>query len=120
MRDCELAFRNDIYGIRCIRISDTILVVDAVGRVFVAVYHWEPWKRRRIRRRNLIKLGANPDEVHMSSRSRMPDGLLAHEPQQHRATGPEQPTVKGARSARTEKYLDQAALQRSCEAYPLV
>ncbi len=42
----------------------------------VRLYHWKQWKRLRTRRRNLIKLGANPDEVHMASRSRK--GLPSH------------------------------------------
>ena len=34
------------------------------------LYHWKPWQRPRARRRNLIKLGINPKEVHHASRSR--------------------------------------------------
>ena len=34
------------------------------------LYHWKPWQRPRARRRNLIKLGINPKEVHRASRSR--------------------------------------------------
>jgi RNA-directed DNA polymerase len=32
--------------------------------------HWKQWQRPRARRRNLIKLGINPKEVHRASRSR--------------------------------------------------
>ena len=31
---------------------------------------WKQWKRPRARRRNLLKLGANPKEVHLATRSR--------------------------------------------------
>ena len=34
------------------------------------LYHWKQWQRPRARRRNLIKLGINPKEVHRASRSR--------------------------------------------------
>jgi RNA-directed DNA polymerase len=61
-----------------------VLELDDWIRRRVRLYYWKQWKRPRTRRRNLIKLGANPSEVHMASRSRK--GLLAHEPQQHRAT----------------------------------
>ena len=36
----------------------------------VRLYHWKQWKQPRTRRRNLIKLGADPDTVHMATRSR--------------------------------------------------
>jgi RNA-directed DNA polymerase len=47
-----------------------VLELDDWIRRRVRLYHWKQWKRPRTRRRNLIKLGANPDEVHMASRSR--------------------------------------------------
>ncbi len=36
----------------------------------VRLYYWKQWKAARTRRRNLIKLGADPGEVKMASRSR--------------------------------------------------
>ncbi len=36
----------------------------------VRVYYWKQWGRPRTRRRNLLKLGANRNTVHMASRSR--------------------------------------------------
>ena len=36
----------------------------------VRLYYWKQWKRPRARRRNLIKLGVNPSEVHKATRSR--------------------------------------------------
>ncbi|NJM55569.1 MAG: group II intron reverse transcriptase/maturase [Verrucomicrobiae bacterium] len=36
----------------------------------VRLYHWKQWKQPRTRRRNLIKLGADPGEVKMATRSR--------------------------------------------------
>jgi RNA-directed DNA polymerase len=36
----------------------------------VRLYYWKQWKRPRARRRNLLKLGVNPSEVHKASRSR--------------------------------------------------
>lgn len=36
----------------------------------VRLYYWKQWKQPRTRRRNLIKLGANPDEVKLATRSR--------------------------------------------------
>ena len=47
-----------------------VLELDEWIRRRVRLYHWKQWKRPGARRRNLIKLGANPDEVHMASRSR--------------------------------------------------
>ena len=31
---------------------------------------WKQWQRSRTRRRTLLKLGANPKEVHLATRSR--------------------------------------------------
>lgn len=36
----------------------------------VRLYYWKQWKQPRTRRRNLIKLGTNPEEVKLASRSR--------------------------------------------------
>jgi len=36
----------------------------------VRLYYWKQWKQPRTRRRNLIRLGANPDEVKLATRSR--------------------------------------------------
>ena len=36
----------------------------------VRLYYWKQWKQARTRRRNLIKLGADPAEVKLASRSR--------------------------------------------------
>ena len=54
-------------------ISHTYTVVDELSdwiRRRVRLYYWKQWKQPRTRRRRLIKLGANPDEVHMATRSR--------------------------------------------------
>jgi len=32
--------------------------------------YWKQWKRPRCRRRNLLRLGADPEQVHLCSRSR--------------------------------------------------
>ena len=34
------------------------------------LYYWKQWKQPRTRRRRLIQLGADPEEVHMVTRSR--------------------------------------------------
>lgn len=34
------------------------------------LYYWKQWKQPRTRRRNLIHLGANPEEVKLATRSR--------------------------------------------------
>ena len=47
-----------------------VLELDEWLRRRVRLYYWKQWKRPRARRRNLIKLGADPDKVHMASRSR--------------------------------------------------
>jgi hypothetical protein len=36
----------------------------------VRLYYWKQWKQPRTRRRRLIKLGTDPAEVHMRTRSR--------------------------------------------------
>lgn len=48
------------------------VVVDLADwvRRRVRLYYWKQWKQPRTRRRNLIKLGANPDEVKLATRSR--------------------------------------------------
>ncbi len=36
----------------------------------VRLYYWKQWKQPRTRRRHLLALGADPDTVHMATRSR--------------------------------------------------
>ena len=36
----------------------------------VRLYYWKQWKQPRTRRRHLLALGADPEEVHMATRSR--------------------------------------------------
>ena len=50
--------------------SRGVLELDDWIRRRVRLYYWKQWKRPRTRRRNLLKLGANPKEVHMATRSR--------------------------------------------------
>ncbi|MGB3119263.1 MAG: group II intron reverse transcriptase/maturase [Verrucomicrobiales bacterium] len=47
-----------------------VLELDEWIRRRVRLYHWKQWKVPRARRRNLIKLGISPAEVHKASRSR--------------------------------------------------
>jgi len=47
-----------------------VMMLDAWMRRRVRLYYWKQWKRPRTRRRNLLKLGANPKTVHMATRSR--------------------------------------------------
>jgi RNA-directed DNA polymerase len=47
-----------------------VLELDEWIRRRVRLYHWKQWPRPRARRRNLIKLGIDPKEVHRASRSR--------------------------------------------------
>lgn len=54
-------------------ISHTYKVVVELAdwvRRRVRLYYWKQWKQPRTRRRNLIKLGADPGEVKLASRSR--------------------------------------------------
>jgi len=54
-------------------ISHTYRVVCEMAewvRRRVRLYYWKQWKQPRTRRRNLIKLGANPNETRMATRSR--------------------------------------------------
>lgn len=54
-------------------ISHTYKVVVELAdwvRRRVRLYYWKQWKQPRTRRRNLIKLGADPREVKLASRSR--------------------------------------------------
>jgi RNA-directed DNA polymerase len=48
------------------------VVVDLADwvRRRVRLYYWKQWRRARTRRRNLLKLGTDPSEVRMASRSR--------------------------------------------------
>ena len=47
-----------------------VLELDKWIRRRVRQCYWKQWKRARMRRRMLLKLGANPREVHLASRSR--------------------------------------------------
>ena len=47
-----------------------VLELDKGIRRRVRLYYWKQGKRPRARRRNLIKLGVNPNEVYKASRSR--------------------------------------------------
>ena len=47
-----------------------VLELDEWMRRRVRLYYWKQWKRPGPRRRNLLKLGANPNKVHMATRSR--------------------------------------------------
>jgi RNA-directed DNA polymerase len=47
-----------------------VMMLDAWMRRRVRLYYWKQWKRPRTRRRNLLKLGADPKKVHMATRSR--------------------------------------------------
>jgi RNA-directed DNA polymerase len=55
-----------------------VLELDDWIRRRVRLYHWKQWKRPRTRRRNLIKLGIDPSEVHMASRSRKGYWRMSH------------------------------------------
>ena len=60
-------------AVRYFGISHTyreVLELDEWMRRRVRLYYWKQWKRPRARRRNLLKLGANPKKVHMATRSR--------------------------------------------------
>jgi RNA-directed DNA polymerase len=47
-----------------------VLALDRWVRRRVRQCYWKQWKRPRARRRNLLRLGADPDQVHLCSRSR--------------------------------------------------
>ncbi len=47
-----------------------VLTLEDWMRRRVRLYYWKQWKQPRTRRRNLIKLGANPKEVKLATRSR--------------------------------------------------
>lgn len=47
-----------------------VLELEEWLRRRVRLYHWKQWKQARTRRRNLIRLGADPAEVKLASRSR--------------------------------------------------
>jgi len=47
-----------------------VVDLDEWIRRRVRLYCWKQWQRPGARRRNLIKLGINPGEVHRASRSR--------------------------------------------------
>ena len=64
----QAAYKHCHFGI-----SHTYKVVCQLAdwvRRRVRLYYWRQWKRPRTRRRNLIKLGANPKEVKLATRSR--------------------------------------------------
>ncbi len=47
-----------------------VLALDRWVRRRVRQCYWKQWKRPRARRRNLLRLGADPEQVHLCSRSR--------------------------------------------------
>ena len=47
-----------------------VLELDDWMRRRVRMYYWKQWKSPRTRRRHLIRMGINPERVHMASRSR--------------------------------------------------
>jgi RNA-directed DNA polymerase len=47
-----------------------VLALSVWVRRRVRLYYWKQWKQPRTRRRNLLALGADPDTVHMATRSR--------------------------------------------------
>lgn len=47
-----------------------LLALEDWMRRRVRLYYWKQWKQPRTRRRNLIKLGANPKKVKLATRSR--------------------------------------------------
>lgn len=47
-----------------------LLELEEWVRRRVRLYYWKQWKQPRTRRRHLIALGINPEEVHMATRSR--------------------------------------------------
>jgi RNA-directed DNA polymerase len=47
-----------------------VLALEDWMRRRVRLYYWKQWKQPRTRRRNLIKLGANPKQVKLATRSR--------------------------------------------------
>ena len=47
-----------------------VLELEEWLRRRVRLYYWKQWKQARTRRRSLIKLGADPAEVKLASRSR--------------------------------------------------
>jgi RNA-directed DNA polymerase len=55
------------------KLSSTYKEVRAMSvwiRRRVRLYYWKQWKQPRTRRRSLLALGADPDTVHMATRSR--------------------------------------------------
>lgn len=47
-----------------------VLALSVWIRRRVRLYYWKQWKQPRTRRRNLLALGADPETVHMATRSR--------------------------------------------------
>ena len=47
-----------------------VLALSVWVRRRVRLYYWKQWKQPRTRRRHLLALGADPDTVHMATRSR--------------------------------------------------
>jgi len=55
------------------KLSSTFAEVRSLSawvRRRVRLYYWKQWKQPRTRRRNLLALGADPNKVHMATRSR--------------------------------------------------
>jgi hypothetical protein len=47
-----------------------VLALSVWVRRRVRLYYWKQWKQPRTRRRHLLALGADPETVHMATRSR--------------------------------------------------
>jgi hypothetical protein len=47
-----------------------VLALSVWIRRRVRLYYWKQWKQPRTRRRHLLALGADPETVHMATRSR--------------------------------------------------
>ena len=66
------------------KLSSTYKEVRALSvwvRRRVRLYYWKQWKQPRTRRRHLLALGADPNEVHRAPCDAQPQRLLADEPE---------------------------------------
>ncbi len=74
MQERLLALRRYMTGwINYYRLGRNYAEVQALDRWVrrrVRQCYWKMWKRARCRRRNLLRLGADPEQVHLCSRSR--------------------------------------------------
>jgi RNA-directed DNA polymerase len=76
----------------------------------VRLYYWKQWKQPRTRRRHLLLLGTDPEEVKMAG-DPQPQRLLADEWQPHCATSAEQPMAGRTRSSQSTHVMDCASLR---------